>query len=101
MNTNNDIPNCFKNPRGLVEANTINVFPVTSDELRPIAFSGRSVRFMDTEGNMYFASKRIANDILQNKAKFLFAEMRELKMLQPSGEEATIIQNWLATPSRF
>lgn len=92
----------FASPRASVQsAQTVDVFPVSIIGLRPIAFSGRSVRFTDTEGNTYFASKRIANDILQNKAKFIFAEVRELKMLQPSGKEATITQNWLATPSRF
>ena len=92
----------FANPRASVKsAETIDVFPVSINDLRPIAFSGRSIRFTDTEGNMYYASIKVANDIMQHRVKFSFAEVRELKMMQPSGEEATITQNWLAVPSRF
>lgn len=78
---------------------------IKSSVLTPIAMTtGRSMTFSDGN-NIYYASRRVANEILaakaDNKTIEVWIQKPEVRVGEESPSKPWQRMNWLATPSRF
>ena len=62
-------------------------------DLKPFRFSGKSMVFISVDGDIYYATKRVANEILSAQLD----ESEKLNLTFTMWND----QKWLCTPSRF